>query len=69
MPSSFEIHQGKKGKALLKSNPVSVILFCLQWHWRSRAGNLDFNRAFARLKLFDYSKPKKNLRWLLIIQQ
>jgi hypothetical protein len=24
---------------------------------------------FARLKLFYYSKPKKNLRWLLIIQQ
>jgi len=51
MPSSFEIHQGKKGKALLKSIPVSVVLFCLQWQWRSRAGNLDFNRALCPIKI------------------
>jgi len=51
MPSSFEIQPGKKGKALLKSIPVSGYLFCRKSIGGNPFGNLDFNRALCPIKI------------------
>jgi len=51
MPFLFEIHPGKKDKALLKSIPVSGYLFCRKSIGGNPFGNPDFNRAFCPIKI------------------